>query len=106
MTRMRLTPTGPQPLGYRAPRTCAPKTMTPERMARATTAHRTWAAQVIARDKACQRCGTNLDLTADHITPLAHGGAPYDLANGQALCRSCNGRKGARERRMQRGAVL
>lgn len=33
-------------------------------------------------------------LTADHITPIAHGGHP----NGplQALCRSCNSRKAAR----------
>ncbi len=35
------------------------------------------------------------DLTADHIVPLAAGGAPFDIANCAVLCRSCNSTKGA-----------
>jgi 5-methylcytosine-specific restriction enzyme A len=35
------------------------------------------------------------DLTVDHITPLAAGGAPFDLGNTTVLCRSCNSTKGA-----------
>ncbi|MBI2764217.1 MAG: HNH endonuclease, partial [Chloroflexi bacterium] len=37
------------------------------------------------------------DLTADHIVPLAAGGAPFDIANCAVLCRSCNSTKGASE---------
>jgi len=35
------------------------------------------------------------DLTADHVVPLAAGGAPLDIANLAVLCRSCNSTKGA-----------
>jgi 5-methylcytosine-specific restriction protein A len=35
------------------------------------------------------------DLTADHVVPLAAGGAPFDIANTSVLCRSCNSSKGA-----------
>lgn len=35
------------------------------------------------------------DLTADHVVPLAAGGAPFDIANTAVLCRSCNSTKGA-----------
>jgi 5-methylcytosine-specific restriction protein A len=35
------------------------------------------------------------DLTVDHITPLAAGGAPFDIGNTAVLCRSCNSTKGA-----------
>lgn len=34
------------------------------------------------------------DLTADHIVPLAAGGAPLDIGNLAELCRSCNSTKG------------
>jgi 5-methylcytosine-specific restriction protein A len=34
------------------------------------------------------------DLTADHITPVAHGGRPDGPLD--VLCRSCNSRKAAR----------
>ena len=37
------------------------------------------------------------DLTADHVVPLAAGGAPLDIANCAVLCRSCNSTKGASE---------
>ena len=35
------------------------------------------------------------DLTVDHVVPLAAGGAPFDIANTQVLCRSCNSTTGA-----------
>ncbi len=35
------------------------------------------------------------DLTADHVMPLAAGGAPFDIGNTAVLCRSCNSTKGA-----------
>jgi len=37
------------------------------------------------------------DLTADHVVPLAAGGAPFDIGNCAVLCRSCNSTKGATE---------
>jgi 5-methylcytosine-specific restriction endonuclease McrA len=43
----------------------------------------------------CQICGDVLpkDWHADHKIPWSAGG-PTDLLNGQALCASCNLRKG------------
>jgi 5-methylcytosine-specific restriction protein A len=43
------------------------------------------------------------DLTADHIVPLAAGGAPLDIGNLAVLCRSCNSTKGDGSR--DRGAT-
>ncbi len=40
-----------------------------------------------------------LATQVDHILPLAQGGAPFDEANLQALCRLCHSRKSQRERR-------
>lgn len=51
---------------------------------------------VIERDARCQQCGSEDDLTADHIVAIANGGDPFDLGNGQCLCRRCNGRKSDR----------
>ena len=45
----------------------------------------------------CEACGRELrdfDATVDHKVELAQGGAAYDLANLQALCRACNSAKG------------
>jgi 5-methylcytosine-specific restriction endonuclease McrA len=36
--------------------------------------------------------------TVDHRLPLAWGGAPYDLANLQAMCEACHGIKTDEER--------
>lgn len=62
--------------------------------------HRAWSRAVIARAghacQACQRTGTR--LFADHIVELQDGGAPTDLANGQALCGACHSTKTARAR--------
>lgn len=45
---------------------------------------------------ACALCGAKLDRTwePDHVVPYAKRGAT-DVVNGQALCRSCNRKKGA-----------
>jgi 5-methylcytosine-specific restriction enzyme A len=45
------------------------------------------------------------DLTADHIVPLAAGGAPLDIANCGVRCRSCNSTKGDGTRARSAGAV-
>lgn len=52
----------------------------------------------VARVPYCQRpgCGARSRLTADHIVPVARGGAWNDPANLQTLCLTCNSRKGAR----------
>lgn len=67
-----------------------------------TAEHQDWSRAVIARaggmcqGKGCGRTGVR--LFADHIVELRDGGAPYDLANGQALCGSCHTRKTAAAR--------
>lgn len=43
----------------------------------------------------CVRCGSQDDLTVDHITPVSAGGG-NDLSNLQTLCRPCNSKKGAK----------
>lgn len=51
---------------------------------------------VLERDAyRCQHCGGWENLAVDHIVPESKGGAAT-LENLQALCRSCNSRKGAR----------
>lgn len=63
--------------------------------------HRRWRRLILARDPLCQRClAKNLVVpatVADHIIPLRHGGARFDLANGQALCRACHAVKTAED---------
>jgi hypothetical protein len=41
----------------------------------------------------CEQCGSQDDLTIDHIIPLSRGGSD-DLDNLHLLCRACNSRKG------------
>jgi 5-methylcytosine-specific restriction enzyme A len=38
-----------------------------------------------------------VDLTVDHVVPLAAGGEPFGIGNCAVLCRSCNSTKGARD---------
>jgi len=49
--------------------------------------------KVLFRDEKCQMCGTTEKLSVDHIWPRIYGGS-NDLDNLQALCRSCNSKKG------------
>lgn len=43
----------------------------------------------------CRECGSEENLTIDHIISVKVGGSNKD-SNLQALCKSCNSRKGAR----------
>lgn len=43
----------------------------------------------------CRTCGTDEDLTLDHIWPWSRGGSD-EMENLRTLCRPCNSRKGAR----------
>lgn len=45
----------------------------------------------------CRRCGRAGRMEVDHVIPLDRGGAPWDPANLQTLCRSCHIRKTANE---------
>ena len=42
----------------------------------------------------CISCGTDSDLTIDHIHPQSKGGT-NSISNLQTMCRSCNSSKGA-----------
>lgn len=50
-----------------------------------------WRRDVMRRDDLCT-CGAPA-TEADHIIPVADGGARYDVANGQGLCSPCHARK-------------
>lgn len=60
------------------------------------------AALFLATDGRCERCGTELQpgWHGDHVTPYSAGG-PTDVINGQALCPTCNLKKGARDVTLQ-----
>ncbi len=49
-------------------------------------------AWLVKRDKVCQRCGSDKNLTQDHIIPHSKGGK-NGLHNKQLLCRRCNVKK-------------
>lgn len=49
--------------------------------------------QVKQRDKVCQNCGSNENLTVDHVIPLVEGGKDT-FENLTTLCYNCNFRKG------------
>lgn len=44
----------------------------------------------------CRKCGTDADLSLDHVFPWSLGGSD-DESNLQTLCLPCNVRKGARQ---------
>ncbi len=52
-------------------------------------------AVIYERDKVCIYCGSDKDLTVDHLVPLARGG-PHQQDNLAVACRSCNSRKGTK----------
>ena len=52
---------------------------------------RTFRREVFERDGyRCRKCGRAGRLECDHIRPLSRGGAPFEIANAQALCRTCH----------------
>lgn len=60
--------------------------------------HRRWRELILARDLIC--CGWPAGVAcwdpatqADHIIPIAKGGQPLDLDNGQGLCATHHSRK-------------
>jgi 5-methylcytosine-specific restriction endonuclease McrA len=50
------------------------------------------AAAAIANQPYCTNCGSQSDLTGDHVIPVSRGGLST-RANCQVLCRPCNARK-------------
>lgn len=65
----------------------APKRRTKSRIKKAD-----WA-WLLRTQKVCQVCGTDEDLTGDHITPIGKGGLNV-RTNLQILCRRHNAAKG------------
>ena len=59
------------------------------------------AALYLASDGKCSACGVDLapGWHADHVEPWSHGGET-DVVNGQALCPTCNLRKGTKANSM------
>ena len=54
---------------------------------------------VFTRDRwRCRACGKAGRLECDHVRPIQQGGAQWDAANLQALCRGCHFAKTYRER--------
>lgn len=56
---------------------------------------------LLAREPLCRPCRAKGRVTeatiADHITPIAKGGAIYDLSNMQPVCAPCHDAKGRRD---------
>lgn len=50
--------------------------------------------RILTENSECARCGTQEDLTLDHIIPFSHGG-PHTEDNLRVLCRTCNSSRGA-----------
>ena len=71
----------------------------PRRALYRTSAWQEAARQVVRAAAVCALCGRPPTLTdrleADHIVPLALGGAPLALDNLRAAHKSCNARRGA-----------
>lgn len=56
--------------------------------------HRKLREQLFRREPLCRACAakgrTTIATIADHIQPLAKGGAAHDLSNMQPLCPACH----------------
>ncbi len=61
------------------------------------------AKRVIAEEPLCRICGLRPSTTADHIVPVALGGAEYDRENVRGACQRCNYAGGARITNARRG---
>lgn len=48
--------------------------------------------------RVCAICGSDYDLTVDHVVPQSLGGT-HARSNLQVMCRACHGRHGARRDR-------
>ena len=53
----------------------------------------------LAREPQCRQCGSTHQLEADHIIPIAEGGAHTHPDNLQTLCHNCHATKSEQERR-------
>jgi 5-methylcytosine-specific restriction protein A len=53
--------------------------------------------RVLFEQPICAICDDALAIDADHIRPIESGGAPYERANCQGLCKSCHSAKTRRE---------
>lgn len=88
---------------YLTPAGLASKARTRHKRKSATTENtltdREWSAVLVMQENTCLGCGNKFTdanpATRDHIVPIAFGGG-LTLDNCQALCRSCNSRKGKR----------
>ena len=49
---------------------------------------------ILKRDKLCLKCGSDKNLTVDHILPISKGGG-NEFNNLQILCKKCNSLKGS-----------
>ena len=60
-------------------------------------AHKRWRQAVLNRCAwQCVDCGRvahGREMHADHVVPISQGGERYDVANGEARCVRCHGRK-------------
>lgn len=96
MPRMRLTSSGDLVAADAPRRDDRRRHLDPKRSWRSTFAWQQLRRAQIAREPRCRRCGATSRLTADHIVPVAAGGAWDDPENLQTLCLRCNSSKGAR----------
>lgn len=51
------------------------------------------AKRMIEKEGKCKYCGTEYNLTIDHIIPVSKGGVTAQT-NWQVLCKKCNNKKG------------
>lgn len=51
--------------------------------------------QLLKKQTTCVTCGTDKNLSVDHIKPLSKGGT-NDINNLQIMCVSCNSKKGSK----------
>lgn len=47
----------------------------------------------LAQEPTCRWCGTDQNLTVDHVWEISDGGALYDHDNLQTLCEGCHDQK-------------